>query len=301
MAQTYGFIGLGTMGMPTVTRLASAGFPLVVYDVNAQALAAAASLAGVAAAASPREVAERSDCIFSFLPQIESILEVFVGSGGVIESARAGLVTCDHSSVLPSTAVDLVAKLGAAGITHLDAPVFGGASNCTDGTLTVIVSGDESAYTQVLPVIEAISKAHHYVGDAGKASAVKLMQNALGLVQTSAMAETFALCEEVGVDPKLFYDIVQGGGGMADSWVFQSRGKKMVNRDYAMTAFVDVPAKDSSLAVMMADEAGLDVPVLRESMRYFKDAKDAGWGRRDVSIIAKVVDLRRGRIKPEDV
>lgn len=301
MSETYGFIGLGTMGMPTAATLARAGFALVVYDINTQALTEATSLAGVSAAGSPREVAERAGCVFAFLPQIETTLEVFLGANGVIEAAREGLITCDHSSVLPSTAQQVANELQKKGVAHLDAPVLGGARHCAEGSLTMLVSGDKTAYRRVLPEIEALSKTHHYVGESGKASAMKLMQNALGLVQTGAMAEIFALCGEVGVDPKQFYDIVAGGGGQADTWVFQQRGKKMVTRDYSVVSFVDVPAKDSRLAVAMADEAGLDVPLLRESMRYFQEAKDAGWARRDVAVVANVVDLRRGRIKPEDV
>lgn len=301
MTETCGFIGLGTMGMPTVRTLAAKGFRLVVYDIQPDAVAEAVALENVASAGSPREVAERADIVAAFLPQIETSLEVFLGTNGVIEAAREGLVTCDHSSVLPSTAKWLARELGTKGVAHLDAPVLGGARNCAEGTLTIVVSGDEAAYARVRPEIESLSKAHHYIGEVGKASAIKLMQNALGLVQTGAMAETFALCKEVGVEPQLFYDVVAGGGGQADTWVFRGRGRKMVERDYEVISFVDVPAKDSRLTVEMADEVGLDIPLLRESARYFQDAKDAGWARRDVAIVANVVDLRRGRIKPADV
>jgi len=301
MAETYGFVGLGTMGMPTVRTLAAKGFQLVVYDVRPDAVAEAAALDNVASASSPREVAERATIVAAFLPQIENSLEVFLGANGVIEAARKDLVTCDHSSVLPTTAKRIAQELRARGVAHLDAPVLGGARNCEEGTLTIVVSGDEAAYARARAEIEALSKTHHYVGEVGKASAIKLMQNALGLVQTGAMAETFALCKEVGVEPQLFYDVVAGGGGQADTWVFRGRGRKMVERDYDVVSFIDVPAKDSRLAVEMACEVGLDTPLLRESMRYFQDAKEAGWARRDVAIVANVIDLRRGRIKPADV
>ena len=94
--------------------------------------------------------------------------------------------------MLPSTARKVGAELAAKGVRHLAAPVLGGAGKCAEGTLTVVVSGDETAFREVRPEIEAISSAHHYAGSLGKASATKLMQNALGLVQTTAMVRTSA-------------------------------------------------------------------------------------------------------------
>ena len=114
---TVGFIGLGTMGMPMATNLARAGVPLVVHDVNPAAAAAAAKVPGIGVAGSPALVAARSTVLFTCLPNDAIVRDVYLGPAGIATEARAGLVTCDASTVSPETTLAVGQALATKGAT----------------------------------------------------------------------------------------------------------------------------------------------------------------------------------------
>src|SRR5262249_61934787 len=111
MPDSVGFIGLGTMGGPMATNLAKAGVPLVVYDASPAAAAAAGKLAGVTVVASPAEVASRVSVLFSCLPNDAIVRAVYLGDGGIGASGRAGLITCDCSTLSPEAALAGAARV----------------------------------------------------------------------------------------------------------------------------------------------------------------------------------------------
>ena len=292
---TVGFIGLGTMGGPMATSLAKATVPLVVYDTNPAASAALGTLPGVVAVASPAQVASQAKVVFTCLPNDAIVREVYLGPNGVAAGARAGLVTCDCSTVSPESTLELNCALAAHGITHMDTPMLGSQPQAVSGEIFFIVGGDASKLETIAPYLEIMGKLHMHVGPSAAGNRVKLLHNGLAAVISVAVAEALAVCVQSGIDPYVFYDVVMNGGGMAYGRYFDRRVKRMLDGDFSPTFAVELMRKDAGLALDQARAAKVPTPMLEETKRTYDEAVAAGWGREDFSGVTHVVERRIGR------
>ena len=164
-----GFIGLGVMGGRMAATLARAGHSLVVHDVD-PAKAGALAAAGATACASPREVAQKSEIVFSSLPLPATVRSVYLGPDGVLEGARPGMVLVDMSTVDPETSRAVSAAATARGVEYLDAPVSGGYREAETGALVIIVGGDRAAFDRVRDVLAVLGRAFTTRGPPGRAA-----------------------------------------------------------------------------------------------------------------------------------
>jgi 3-hydroxyisobutyrate dehydrogenase-like beta-hydroxyacid dehydrogenase len=295
MNDRVGFIGLGTMGGPMATNLANAGTPLAVYDANPTASAALGKLPSVVVAASPAEVASGATVVFTCLPNDAIVREVYLGAGGIAAGARAGLVTCDCSTVSAETTIELHRALAGKGITHLDTPMLGSQPQAVSGEIFFIVGGDASKLPAIAPYLSIMGKLHMHVGPSGSGNRVKLLHNGLAAVISVAVAEALAVCVQSGVDPHVFYDVVMKGGGMAYGRYFERRVKRMLEGDWSPTFMVELMRKDAGLALDQARAAKVPTPMLEETKRTYDAAVEGGWGREDFSGVTHVVEQRIGR------
>src|SRR5688572_19582823 len=231
MADSVGFIGLGTMGGPMAANLAKAGVPLIVYDANPAAAAAAARQAGVTAVGSSGDVASRVSVLFTCLPNDDIVRAVYLGPGGVGAGARAGLVTCDCSTVSPEATLEVAAGLKARGIVHMDTPMLGSQPQAVSGEIFFIVGGERDTLDPIKPYLDIMGRLHMYVGPSATGNRVKLLHNGLGAVVAVAVAETLATCVQSGVDPYVFDEVVRSGGGMAFGTYFDRRVRRMLDGD----------------------------------------------------------------------
>src|SRR5262245_14835570 len=138
MSDTVGFIGLGTMGGPMVANLARAGVPLVVYDASPAAAAVAGRHAGVIVGASPGDVAARVSVLFTCLPNDDIVRAVYLGAGGISSGGKAGLITCDCSTVSPEATLAVAAGVASRGIVHMDTPMLGSQPQAVSGEILFI-------------------------------------------------------------------------------------------------------------------------------------------------------------------
>jgi len=292
---TVGFIGLGTMGMPMATNLARAGVELVVHDVNPAAAAAAAKVPGIGVAGSPAVVAARSTVLFTCLPNEAIVRDVYLGPAGIATGARAGLVTCDASTVSPETTLAVGRALAAKGVSHLDTPMLGSAPQAVSGDIFFIVGGDPAKVQTVAPYLERMGRRHMYAGGAGMANRVKLIHNGLGAVTSVAVAEALAVCVQSGVDPSIFYEVVRNGGGMAYGTYFERRAKRVLDGDFTPTFALELMRKDAGLALDLARAVKVPVPILEETKRTYDEAVADGCGQEDFSAVTHVIEKRIGR------
>ena len=292
---TVGFIGLGTMGMPMATNLAKAGVPLVVHDANPVAAAAAATVPGIAVADSPAAVAARSTVLFTCLPNDAIVRDVYLGPAGIATEARAGLVTCDASTVSPETTLAVGQALATKGVSHMDTPMLGSAPQAVSGDIFFIVGGDPAKVQTVAPYLERMGRRHMYAGGAGMANRVKLIHNGLGAVTAVAVAEALAVCVQSGVDPSIFYEVVRNGGGMAYGTYFERRAKRVLDGDFAPTFALELMRKDAGLALDLARAVKVQVPILEETKRTYDEAVADGCGAEDFSAVTHVIEKRIGR------
>src|SRR5690606_4180799 len=134
--------------------------------------------------------------------------QVYLGVDGLVQAAKPGLILIDCSTVSPETSKKLYNAASEAGLHFIDAPVSGGTTGAASGTLSIMVGGQESTFNEVLPVLEAMGKQVHYVGEAGSGSAVKLINQLMVGIHTQAVSEALALAEQFGIDLDLLFSIL---------------------------------------------------------------------------------------------
>lgn len=292
MLAAVGFIGLGRMGLPMARNLAAAGYPLHVFDVEPAAAARAAALPGATGHGTPRDVAARSEVLFTTLPDNDVVTRTYLGPEGVLAGARPGLVGCDCSTVSPEVSQAIHAAARPRGVHHLDTPMLGSTPQAESGEIFFMVGGDREPLATVQPMLDVMGRLTMYVGASGTGNRIKLLHNALGAVNAVAVAESLALCARLGVDPRTYYAVVCQGGGMAYSTYFDRRAMRVVEGNFAPTFTLDLMHKDVTLAVRMAGSLLPHLHVLKETLDAYTEAKAQGWGQQDFSAVTHVIDHR---------
>ena len=212
---TVGYIGLGIMGKSIARNIMKAGFPVVVHNRSRAAVQELVA-EGAKESVSPSEVAALTDVIFTNLPDSPDVEDVVLGKGGVIEAARSGQVYVDNSTIRPSVARTIAARLLRKGVQALDAPVSGGDIGARDATLTIMVGGDAGALEKVMPVFRAMGKTVTHVGAAGAGQVAKAANQIMVAAQMAAMAELLIFSQKAGVAPRKVVDAIKGGA--AQCW-----------------------------------------------------------------------------------
>ncbi len=179
-----GYIGLGLMGKPMAQNLLKAGFPLVVHNRSRQKVEELVRQ-GACAAESPREVAERSDVVFTNLPDTPDVLKVVLGDNGVLSGAHPGLIFVDNSTIKPAASREIYQRLAEVGVQSLDAPVSGGDVGAQQGTLSIMVGGDADALEKVAPAFQALGKTITYIGGPGAGAGAKACNQIMVAAQYS--------------------------------------------------------------------------------------------------------------------
>jgi 3-hydroxyisobutyrate dehydrogenase-like beta-hydroxyacid dehydrogenase len=289
-----GFVGLGRMGFPMARNLAGAGYRVHIHDVAPAAMERAAGVAGVVPHTSTREVAGASAVVFTALPNDAIVRETYLGPSGLLAGGRPDLVTCDCSTVSPGATLEIHRAAKARGIHHLDTPMLGSTPQAESGEIFFMVGGDQAQMAVVQPLLDVMGRLTMHVGPPGTGNRIKLLHNALGAVNAVAVAESLALCDAVGVDPRSYYEVVKNGGGMAYSTYFDRRVMRVVEGNYNPTFTLELMLKDVTLATEMAGELLAKLPILRETLAAYAEGKGRGSGAEDFSAVTHVLEDRVG-------
>lgn len=295
MTDKIGFIGIGTMGFPMVENLSKTGKSVVVFDASPDALSKAEALKGVSVATSASDVAAQSKVLFTCLPNNDIVRQIYLGPGGVLEGGQPGLVSCDTSTVSPEITRKIHRELVVKDMHHMDTPMLGSLPQAISGDIFFIVAGDQSQLPPVSPLLDIMGKMHMHVGQSGTANQIKLIHNALGAVNSVAVAESLALCQQSEVDLKTFYEVVRNGGGMAYSTYFERRVQRIIDGEFSPAFSLELMNKDVNLASKLADSAGLNLPILQETLKAFGESMQEGWGKEDFSAVTHLLEKRTGR------
>ncbi|MEQ9640971.1 MAG: NAD(P)-dependent oxidoreductase [Alphaproteobacteria bacterium] len=258
MAERIGFVGLGNMGKPMAERLARAGFPLTVLDLNPTPVADLVAL-GASAAASPRDLAERSDIVCSVVMNDRQTLELFLDDDGILAGLAPGSLIVIHSTV-SNAACETLAEAAAAKSVHvIDAAVSGAAARARDGELTLMVGGDEAQVARARPLFDAVGNAVYHMGALGMGQAAKVCNNLMCLVTVHVAEEALRLARAAGIDEATMRELAHKSSGQ--SWALdhiedmRELGRIHVGDTFDMGTF---GRKDISLACKLG--ARLDSP-----------------------------------------
>jgi 3-hydroxyisobutyrate dehydrogenase-like beta-hydroxyacid dehydrogenase len=241
------------------------------------------------------DVAAQCAVLFTALPNDVIVKQVYLGPEGIGAGGKAGLVTCDCSTVSPEATLEVARGLAAKGITHMDTPMLGSQPQAVSGEIFFIVGGDQAALPAIAPYLEVMGKLHMYVGPSATGNRVKLLHNGLAAVTAVAVAEALAVCVQSGVAPDTFYEVVRKGGGMAYGTYFERRAKRIIDGDFSPTFAAELMLKDAGLALELAQASRVPAPLLEETRRTYAEAVENGWGKEDFSAVTHVVEKRIGR------
>jgi 2-hydroxy-3-oxopropionate reductase len=205
-----GFIGLGIMGKPMARNLLKAGYQLIVYDINLDAIKEVVK-DGAIEGKSPGDVASRCELIITMLPNSPDVKQVVLGEKGIIEGVKAGSVLIDMSSIAPLISRELAEKLSHKDVVMLDAPVSGGEPKAIEGTLAIMVGGPQDTFNNVKDILEVMGKSVKLVGDIGSGNIAKLANQIIVALNIAAIGEAMVLATKAGVDPEKVYQAIRGG------------------------------------------------------------------------------------------
>lgn len=286
------FIGLGIMGSPMAGHLLDAGLPLTLHT-RTRAKAEPLLARGALWAESPQAAAEAADTVFLCLPDTPDVEAVVLGPGGILATARPGLVIVDHSTISPSATRAMAERLAAVGAAFLDAPVSGGDVGARNATLSIMVGGDEAAFRSVQPLLGRMGKTITHCGPSGAGQLTKLVNQILVTVTNLAVCESLVFAKRNGLD--LGKTIAAVGGGAAGSWQLSNLGPRMVKGDFAPGFTIDLQQKDLRLVLEAAKAANLELSALRLVHRLFLEAQQAGRGREGTQALFAVVENQVAR------
>ena len=281
-----GVIGLGIMGGEFAGHLAAAGRTLG-FDVL-EGKRNALTARGGEACSSAAAVAAEADIILTSLPSVKALEAALFGDQGVSASGRRGTLVIETSTLPLDAKESARARLAAAGIAMMDAPVSGTGSQAHAKDIPVLASGDRADYDRAEHLLKRVARAVHYVGAFGAGSKIKYVANLLVTIHTVAAAEAIALAEKAGLDSKLVVELLARSGG--GSTMLQVRGPVMAASTYQTPLMkVDVFQKDLDIIASFAREMGCAVPLFSASVPYFTAAQAQGMAGYDIGAVVAIL------------
>src|SRR5215468_3780354 len=282
-----GFIGLGNMGLPMAQNLIKAGHQVEGVDVTTAATDKLKA-AGGAVAETAKIAASRADVVITMLPAGAHVREVYLGAGGIIESANEGTLLIDCSTIDVATARAVAAAAEARGLMMLDAPVSGGVGGAAAGTLTFMVGGPERAFERALSILEKMGKTIVHAGGPGNGQAAKICNNMILGVSMIAVSEAFVLAEKLGLDKQKLFDIASKSSGQCWSMTTYCPVPGPVptspaNRDYKPGFTAAMMLKDLKLSQDAAKASGAAAPMGALAQALYQLYVSNGFGQADFS------------------
>ena len=279
-----GFIGLGIMGKPMSKNLLKAGYELVVFDFNKDAVKEVTEC-GAVSAASGREVAEQCGVVITMVPNSPHVRAAVLGENGVADGAKPGTVLIDMSSIDPTESKDIGAELAKKGIDMLDAPVSGGEPKAIDGTLSVMVGGKKELFDKYYDMLMVMAGSVVYVGELGSGNVAKLANQIVVAVNIAAVSEALTFAKTAGTDPELVYQAIRGG--LAGSTVMDAKAPMMLSRNFKPGFRIELHIKDLNNALNAAHAISSPVPLTGQLMEIMQGLKADGYEKEDHASIVK--------------
>jgi len=285
--KSVGFIGVGLMGKHMAKHLLDAGYSLTVCDAlkeNAKDLLAA----GAKWADYPKQVAQVSDVVITMLPNSKISFNVSCGQNGILEGAHKNFTLVDMSSIDPSASREIAKYAEEKGVPMLDAPVTGNPEVAAAGKLGIMVGGPEKSYEECLPIFQKMGTKIVYVGKNGMGTTLKLINNLILGVSIEAISEAFVLAAKAGIHPEKVIEITSVGG--ARTGAMETRGPRMIRRDFSPGFSTSNMYKDLTTAINFANECGVTIPATSISWEMLRSAMAQGKEKLDSCCVMTVLE-----------
>jgi 2-hydroxy-3-oxopropionate reductase len=300
--RTYGFIGLGSMGAPMATRLAThcldKGDRLLVWNRN-RARETALLDAGATASDSPAALVAACDVVIVMLPDLPQLIELTDGPAQLLSRVRTPTVLVICSSIAPDGARSYArhaAELTRGLVQVVDAPVSGGPEGASAGTLAIMAGGTDPAIAAALPALSAMGSTIRHLGPVGSGSVAKACNQMVVAATMIALSEATVLGAATGVDVSGLRDVL--AGGYAASRVLEVKRQNLIARTYSAAGKAAYMVKDLEFVRTEAERSGTDIGQAQLSLATFAAVVDAGLGDQDMSVVHQIIRERAQLKRP---
>jgi 2-hydroxy-3-oxopropionate reductase len=280
-----GFIGLGIMGAPMAGHLLAAGHKLFVRTRSKVPDA----LAGATVCASPSEVAQRADIVFTMLPDTPDVEAVLFGKDGIASGLSKGKTVVDMSSISPMDTKAFAKKINDLGCDYLDAPVSGGEVGAKAASLTIMVGGPEATFERIKPLFELMGKNITLVGGNGDGQTTKVANQIIVALNIAAVGEALVFASKAGADPAKVRQALMGG--FASSRILEVHGERMIKRTFNPGFRIGLHQKDLSLALAGARALGVALPQTAGAAQLMQACAANGMQDLDHSALVRALEL----------
>ena len=287
MGTKIGFIGLGLMGKPMVMRLLSAGYSVTVNNRSQSSVSELVSK-GAINASTPKEVALSSDVVITMLPDAPDVEKVILDKNGLIESDTS-LTIIDMSTISYDSTLKISSKLAAKKIDFLDAPVSGGVIGAENGTLTIMVGGNENIFTEVLPIFNVLGSNTVLMGNVGSGQITKSCNQIIVSINLQGICEALTLAKKAGLN---LDDLLKAiGGGAAKSWQLDNLAPKIINGDFKPGFKASHQNKDLKHTLSLANKINATLPTTALVQQFYSSLNSNGFGSEGTQSIIKILDM----------
>jgi 3-hydroxyisobutyrate dehydrogenase len=284
MNEKIGFVGVGRMGSNMARRLKDCGYAIsAIYDADAATAQAVAQELGCVVAGELKQVTSLSDVIITVVTDDAAMKAIF--NGGLLARAKGKLfINC--ATITPAVHRWVEGKAEKKGAQSVEACMASSIPQAREGKLYLMCGGKQEAFERARPILEKLSESMRYVGAAGKAAEVKALVNMVMNINTAGLAEGLGLADALGLDLAMVREIFSQTG--AASRVLQTDGEDMQNREHSCFFSAAHAAKDSGIALKLAKENGLNLPLATATKKQYVRMMDEGLGGLDKSGVAEL-------------
>jgi 3-hydroxyisobutyrate dehydrogenase len=282
-----GFVGVGRMGANMARRMKERNFHVTaVYDTDRKVATDLAGELGCAACQDLAEVTAESDVIFTVVTDDKAMRDIFSGTSDNLLVNALGKLFINCATISPQVHVDVEKMATQAGAQSLEACMASSITQARAGKLYLMCGGTEAAFRKAEPILKELASSVRFIGKAGEAAKVKALVNMVMNINTAGLAEGLALGDALGLDLKTLREVFAQTG--ANSRVLETDGEDMQNRDHSCFFSAAHAAKDSGIALELARQLGLELPLARATKEQYERMIAEGLGELDKSGIAEL-------------
>jgi 3-hydroxyisobutyrate dehydrogenase len=281
-----GFVGVGRMGANMARRLHEVGYSVVaIFDTNGGKAAQLAQELDSKAVEKVSDVTRLSDVILTVVTDDAAMKAIFLGPDNLFTEAKGKLyINC--STISPGVHVEIEKKGSELGAEVLEAPMASSLTHAREGKLYMMVAGKEESFRRAEPLLKDLSLMLRYIGGPGKAAELKALVNMVMNINTAGLAEGLGLAEALELDLKIVKEVFSQTG--ANSRVLETDGPDMLDREHSTFFSAAHAAKDSGIALELASQQGLYLPLLEASKRQYDEMIELGLGEIDKSGVSEL-------------
>ncbi|MFL2645319.1 MAG: NAD(P)-dependent oxidoreductase [Dehalococcoidia bacterium] len=287
-----GFVGLGNMGGPMAVNMAKKGHKLTVHDLRKESAIELLEM-GAEWSDTPKGVVTNNEVVFTSLPVPRDVETVVLGENGIVEGTNGDNIYVDLSTNSPTIIRRIHDECALKGIKVLDAPVSGGTYGAAEGTLAVMVGGDEATFNQIKPALDAIGSHVVYCGPIGNGMVTKICNNLLSMGIGVLMSEALTLGVKAGMDLEVLADVITNSTGgnkrLADKFP-----RFLFQGNFEPGFATALAAKDVRLATDLGREYGIPMELSNLVDQRHVEALFRGWGHEDSDAVAKLQEEKSG-------